>query len=48
MKKSRLAEEPIAYALKQVELGMTVGEICRKMGVALGSPLRCSRRRCSA
>lgn len=34
MKKSRFTEEQIAYALKQAELGMTVGEICRKMGVA--------------
>ncbi|WP_406753788.1 transposase [Stenotrophomonas maltophilia] len=34
MKKSRLTEEQIAYALKQVELGMAVGEVCRKMGIA--------------
>lgn len=34
MKKSRFTEEQIAYALKQAELGTTVGEICRKMGVA--------------
>ena len=33
MKKSRFTEEQIAYALKQAELGTTVGEICRKMGV---------------
>ncbi len=34
MKKSRFSEEQIAYALKQVELGMAVGEVCRKMGIA--------------
>lgn len=34
MKKSRFTEEQIAYALKQSELGMAVGEICRKMGIA--------------
>ncbi|AOY68110.1 transposase [Xanthomonas perforans] len=34
MKKSRFTEEQIAYALKQVELGMAVGEVCRKMGIA--------------
>lgn len=34
MKKSRFTGEQIAYALKQAELGTTMGEICRKMGVA--------------
>lgn len=34
MKKSRFTEEQIAYALKQAELGTTVGEICRKMSIA--------------
>ncbi|MBV6850691.1 transposase [Xanthomonas campestris pv. heliotropii] len=34
MKKSRFTEEQIAYALKQVELGMAVDEVCRKMGIA--------------
>ncbi|AYO96405.1 transposase [Xanthomonas axonopodis pv. commiphoreae] len=34
MKKSRFTEEQVAYALKQVELGMAVGEVCRKMGIA--------------
>ncbi|HHZ22239.1 TPA: transposase, partial [Xanthomonas vasicola pv. zeae] len=34
MKKSRFTEEQIAYALKHVELGMAVGEVCRKMGIA--------------
>jgi len=34
MKTSRFTEEQIAYALKQVEPGMAVGEVCRKMGIA--------------
>ncbi|MEA9580407.1 transposase [Xanthomonas nasturtii] len=34
MKKSRFTEEQIACALKQAELGMALGEICRKMGIA--------------
>jgi len=33
MKKSRFTEEQIAYALKQVELGMAVGGVCRKLGI---------------
>jgi len=34
MKMSRSTGEEIAYAVKQVELGMAVGEVCRKMGIA--------------
>lgn len=34
MKKSRFTEEQVAYALKQAELGMAVGEVCRKMGIS--------------
>lgn len=34
MKKSRFTEEQITYAIKQVELGMAVGEGCRKPGIA--------------
>lgn len=34
MKTSRFAEEQIAHALNQVELGMAVGEVCRKLGIA--------------
>ena len=33
MKRSRFTEEQIAF-LKQQELGTSVGEICRKMGIA--------------
>lgn len=32
MKKSRLSEEQIAFALRQAEGGTPVREICRKMG----------------
>lgn len=34
MKKSRFTEEQIAYALKQAELGTSVSEVCRKMGIS--------------
>lgn len=34
MKKSRYTEEQIAFALKQADLGVTVPEICRKMGIS--------------
>jgi len=34
MKKSRYTEEQIAFALKQVELGTPVPEVCRKLGVS--------------
>lgn len=34
MKTSRFTEEQIAFAIKQSELGTTVEEICRKMGIS--------------
>ena len=34
MPKKRFTEEQIAFALRQADSGTTVGEICRKMGVA--------------
>jgi putative transposase len=34
MRKSRYTDEQIAFALKQAELGTSVAEVCRKMGVA--------------
>lgn len=34
MKKSRFTEDQIAFALKQAELGISVEEVCRKMGVS--------------
>jgi putative transposase len=33
MRKSKFTEEQIAYALRQVEGGTRVAEVCRKMGV---------------
>lgn len=34
MPKKRFTDEQIASALRQVEAGTTVGEVCRKLGVA--------------
>jgi putative transposase len=34
VKRSRFTEEQIALALKQQELGTSVEEICRKMGIS--------------
>ena len=34
MKKARLTEEQIAYALKQAETGTTVAEVFRRMGIS--------------
>lgn len=33
MPKKRYSNEQIAFALRQVDAGATVGEVCRKMGV---------------
>lgn len=34
MRRSKFTEEQIAFALKQVEMGVSVAECCRKMGVS--------------
>ena len=34
MKRSKFTEEQIAFALKQAESGITVAEVCRKIGVS--------------
>ena len=34
MRKSKFTDEQIAFALKQVETGTRVGEVCRKFGIA--------------
>lgn len=34
MKKSKFTEAQIVFAIKQAESGVTVEEICRKMGIS--------------
>ena len=34
MKKSRFSEEQIAFALRQSESGVSVEEVCRKLGIS--------------
>ena len=34
VKRSRFTEDQIAFALKQAELGTSVEEVCRKMGIS--------------
>lgn len=34
MKKSKYTEEQIAFALRQAESGIVVGEVCRKMAIS--------------
>lgn len=34
MKTSKFTEEQIAYALRQVEGGTAVGEVCRRLGIS--------------
>jgi putative transposase len=34
MKRSKLSEEQVAYALCQVERGTPVGDVCRQLGVS--------------
>ncbi len=34
MRKARFSEEQILYALKQIESGRQVGEVCRQVGVS--------------
>lgn len=35
--KKRYTEQQIAYALKQAETGVSVQEVCRKLGIAEGT-----------
>jgi putative transposase len=44
MKTSAFTEEQIAYALRQVELGTPVTEVCRKLGVTEQTFYRWKRR----
>jgi putative transposase len=34
MKRSKFTEDQIAFALKQAELGISVEEVCRKLGIS--------------
>ena len=34
MKKSKFTGEQIAYALRQADLGVSVAEVCRKIGIS--------------
>ncbi len=34
MKRSKFTEQQIAFALKQAELGTTLDEVCRKLGIS--------------
>ena len=34
MKKTRFTEEQIAFALRQAEMGVSIKEVCRKLGVS--------------
>ncbi len=34
MKKPRFTEEQIVFALKQAELGTSVSDVCRKLGIS--------------
>ena len=34
MRKSKFTDEQFAFALKQAELGISVEEVCRKMGIS--------------
>ncbi len=34
MKKTKFSEQQIAFILRQVEEGTTVGEVCRKAGIS--------------
>jgi putative transposase len=34
MKRSTFSEEQVAYALRQVEAGTPVGDVCRQLGVS--------------
>ena len=37
MKKTKFTEAQIAFALKQAETGISVDEVCRKMGISQAS-----------
>ncbi len=44
MKRKRYADEQVAFALRQVEGGTPVAEVCRKMGVSEATFFRWKKR----
>ncbi len=44
MRKARFSEKQITYALRQVESGKPVGEVCRQLGVSEQSFYRWKRK----
>ena len=44
MKKSKFTEERIAFALRQVETGTRLAEVCRKMGISEQTCFRWKRK----
>ncbi len=44
MKKSKFTEAKIVFALKQAETGVTVEEICRKMGISEATFYNCKKK----
>jgi putative transposase len=44
MKKSRFAEEQIVFALKQAELGTSVPDVCRKLGISDANFYTCHKK----
>jgi len=40
MKKSKFSDEQITYALRQVDSGTPVADVCRQLGVSKGEPLQ--------
>ena len=45
MKRGKFTEQQIAFALKQAELGTTVDEVCRKLGIS-DAPFYNQKRKC--
>ena len=44
MKRKRYSDEQIAFALRQAETGITVEEVCRKLGVSDATFYRCKKQ----
>jgi putative transposase len=44
MKRSKFSEEQVAYALRQVEAGAPVGDVCRHLGVSGATFYACKKK----